>query len=146
MKKYILIFVISISAITTNAQRVREHDVPIPVKTTFTTTYPITEVEEWKLKNGIYEANFHYNKTAITVLYDAKGNVLETETEIKASELPSAASDYFSKNLSGKQIEEASKITDAKGTISYEAEVNDINYFFDVNGNFIEKKEDTSEK
>jgi len=146
MKKIILFLALGLFAITANAQKVREHDVPTPVKQIFTDTYPRTEVEEWKLKNGNYQADFDYNKADITLLIDPNGHILQTETEINISELPSAANEYISKNAIGKKVEEVSKIFDAKGAITYEAEVGDENYFFDVTGNFIKKEVEEAKK
>lgn len=141
MKKSILFLALGFAATTANAQKIQEKAVPIPVKTTFTTTYPKTEVEAWELEDGNYEAKFDYNKIDYSVLYDAKGTVLETEMEIKTTELPKAVSDYIAKNVADKKIKEAAKITDAKGTVTYEAQTGDTDYIFDANGNFISKKE-----
>ena len=46
------------------------------------------------------------------------------------------------KNLPGEQIKEASKITDSKGVATFEAEIKNVDYIFDKNGNFIKKVEE----
>jgi hypothetical protein len=44
--------------------------------------------------------------------------------------------------LGGKKISEASKILDATGNLSYEAEVENIDYIFDANGSLIKQEQD----
>ena len=140
MKKSILFLAIGFAATSAYSQKVGEKEVPTAVKTTFTNKYPKTEVEKWtKEADGNYEAEFDYNKQELSVVFDVSGNILETEIEIKASELPKAVSDYCTKNMAGKKIKETAKITDAKGTVTYEAEVDDADYIFDANGAFIKK-------
>ncbi|MGQ0829830.1 MAG: PepSY-like domain-containing protein [Bacteroidota bacterium] len=146
MKKSILFIAIGLITITANAQTVREHDVPTAVKQIFTDTYPKTEVEEWKIKNGNYQADFDYNKADVILLIDPKGHILQTGTEIRASELPANANAYISKNTSDKKVTEAFKIADAKGIITYEAEAGGENYFFDATGNFIKKEAEEAKK
>lgn len=53
--------------------------------------------------------------------------------------------DYITKNLAGKKINEAVKITDAKGKITYEAEVGKVDYLFYENEKFISKEEDNED-
>ncbi len=150
MKKSILLLAIGFTAITANAQKVKEADVPKAVKTAFTNKYPKTEVKKWENEKGNYEAEFDYNKEEMSVLIDASGKIVETETEIKASALPKSVSDYCTKNMAGKKIKEASKTTDGKGVVTYEAEVDGADYIFDANGSFVkkvvEKDEDKDKK
>ena len=68
---------------------------------------------------------------------DASGNILETEVEINMDNLPANAKSYISKNYAGQKIKESAKITDSKGAVTYEAEVNGKDLIFDSNGNFI---------
>lgn len=140
MKTSILFLAIAFAGSTASAQKVQEKEVPIPVKTTFTNKYPKTEVEKWEKEDGNYEAEFDYNKEELSVLFDASGNILETEVEIKTTDLPKSVTDYIAKNVAGKKIKEAAKITDAKGTVTYEAEADNTDYIFDSSGNFLSKK------
>ena len=59
----------------------------------------------------------------MSCLFDASGNLLETESGIETSDLPKAAADYIGKNYAGQKIKEAAKIVDSKKVTTYEAEV-----------------------
>jgi len=142
MKKTILLVAFGLVSIAVNAQKVKQADVPAAVKTTFTKTYPSTKVEGWVKENGNYEAEFDYNKKEMSVLIDPDGNITETETEIAVSELSKTITDYCEKNYAGKKIKEAAKIVDAKGIVTYEAEINKTDVLFDLNGTFIKETKD----
>ena len=73
-------------------------------------------------------------------MIDVSGNILETEIEIKVDALPANAKAYISKNYAGQKIKEATKITDNKGVVTYEAEIKGKDLIFDSNGNFIKGK------
>ncbi|MGZ3942690.1 MAG: PepSY-like domain-containing protein, partial [Bacteroidia bacterium] len=86
---------------------------------------------------------FDVNKVETSASFSADGKLNETETEIKTSELPKAVTDYIAKNYAGYKNEEAAKIVDAGGKVSYEAEVKkgkeEMDLIFDSNGNFMKK-------
>jgi hypothetical protein len=54
--------------------------------------------------------------------------------------LPSAAKTYLQANYKNKRIKEYSKTTKLDGTISYEAEADDMDLSFDSNGHLIGKE------
>lgn len=139
MKKSILLLAIGFTTFTSFAQKMKEADVPTAVKTTFSKQYPGIKGAKWEKENDNYEAEFDYNKVETSALFNAAGSLLETEIEIKTSELPKTVSEYVAKNLAGKKIKEASKITDAKGVVTYEAEVDEAAYIFDRWGSFQRK-------
>lgn len=62
---------------------------------------------------------------------------METEIEIKVDALPANAKEYVSKNYAGQKIKEATKITDNKGVVTYEAEIKGKDLILDSNGNLI---------
>lgn len=140
MKKTILFLAVGFTVTTATAQKMKEKDVPLAVNTAFTTKYPKTEAKSWEREKANFEVEFDYNKAEMSLLIDPNGKILETETEIKPAELPKAVTDYCTKNLAGKKIKEASKITDDKGTVTYEAEVDEADYIFDSTGAFIKKE------
>ena len=80
------------------------------------------------------------------VLMDAQGNLLETEEEIRVSELPGAVNEYINKMHKGVKIKEASKISDAQGMIKYEADIGKEDLIFDNNGNFLKSEKDHHDK
>ncbi|MCW3083026.1 MAG: hypothetical protein JWP12_392 [Bacteroidetes bacterium] len=143
MKKSILILAIAgFGTLTAAAQKMKEADVPANVKAAFAKQYPNTKAGSWEKENGNYEAEFDMNKTEMSVLIDPSGNITETETEINVSELSAAIVDYCAKNYAGKKIAEASKIVDAKGVVTYEAEINKTDVLFTADGKFIKESKD----
>ncbi len=120
----------------------KEAEVPAVVKTKFASLYPNVTKVKWGKEGTGFEAEFELNKVETSANFDASGNLLETETEIALSELPANVNTYIAKNIPGEKIKEASKITDAKGMVTYEAEVKGADYIFDNTGNFIKKAEE----
>jgi hypothetical protein len=123
-------------------KKLKESQVPAEVKNKFGALYPGTKAEKFEKENNNYEIGFHLNKTKMTVVIDPSGNLLETEAEIPVSELPKAVTEYLARNRAGKKITEASKITDSKGVIVYEAEVDKMDLTFDQTGKFIRESKD----
>jgi len=119
------------------SQQAHKTDVPQAVKTAFTKQYPNVQKVDWDHEGDNYEAEFHQSKIEYSVLYDANGQVLETEMEIGVAELPSAVKDYVKAHYPGHRIKDASKIVGADGALSYEAEVDDHDLIFDDKGQFI---------
>ena len=70
---------------------------------------------------------------------DAQANIIETEVEIELSQLPTGILDYVKNNYTGRKVKEAAKITDAKGTVTYEVEIKGMDLIFDNNGKFIKE-------
>jgi hypothetical protein len=135
MKKYILLS--AIFALTFLFAFAGGGEIPAAVKTKFASLYPTVKKAKWGQEGANYEAEFELNEVETSVLFDVSANVLETESEIKASELPKPVTDYCAKTWAGKKIKEASKIIDSKGTVTYEAEVDGMDHIFDSNGSFI---------
>ena len=146
MKKTMLFAAGLMISLAACAQKVKETDVPSVVKEAFQNSYKDAKEVKWEKEGANFEAEFEIGETDQSVVYDASGKLIETETEIKADELPAAAKDYIAKNYKGAKIKEAAKITDARGTVTYEAEIKDKDLIFDSTGKFIkeeiEKKED----
>lgn len=129
------------AAITVNAQKIKEAEVPTIVIATFAKQYPNTKANGWEKEKGSYEAEFEFNKTEMSVLIDVKAGILETETKIKVIELPKTIIDYCKQNFK-EEIKEASRIVDSKGTITYEVEINKMDELFDNSGKFIKESKD----
>jgi len=142
MKKLALVLAATMIASLSFAQTLKEKAVPAAVKTAFQQKYPNAKETKWEKENSNFEAEFEINETDYSVLIDASGNILETEIEIDNNALPSNVRDYVSKNYSGQKIKEAAKITDAKGIVTYEAEIKGEDLLFDSNGNFIKEEKD----
>lgn len=65
--------------------------------------------------------------------------LLETEVEIELNQLPKGVLENVKANYKGQKLKDASKITDAKGSVIYEAEIKGKALFFDSNGEFIKE-------
>lgn len=139
MKKLVLMMVAAMITSLTFAQKLQEKDVPAPVKTAFQKNFPQAKVEKWEKEGINFEAEFELNKSEQSVLFDAQGDIIETEIEIEISELPNGILDYVKKNYKGQSVKEAAKITDTKGTLTYEVEIKGMDLLFDSNGKFIKE-------
>ena len=137
MKKSAILLVTMFSVSFANAQKVSDKEVPTAAKTALKKNYPNAKEIKWEKEKANYEAGFENNETEYSVLIDVSGNILETEIEIKVDALPANAKEYVSKNYAGQKIKEATKITDNKGVVTYEAEIKGKDLIFDSNGNFI---------
>lgn len=121
-------------------------DAPDAVKVSFRKLYPNVTKVKWGKEDANYEAEFDVNKVETSCLFDASGNLLETETEIAISALPNGVADYVTKNYAGQKIKEASKIVDSKKVTTYEAEVKEGDLIFDSNGKFLKKVVEAKDK
>lgn len=156
MKSIILSAAVIVLGVNTSfAQKMKEADVPKGVVSGFHSSFKDAKAKEWEKEGDKYEAEFDWNKVETSACFSADGKLLETEHEIKISELPKAISDYVTKNYAGYKISEASKIEDAATKkISYEAEIQkgkeEMDLLFDADGKFLSKEahheEDHDEK
>ncbi|HEY0031260.1 MAG TPA: PepSY-like domain-containing protein [Bacteroidia bacterium] len=140
MKKIALFSAFGFFAISAYAQEIKSTEVPPAIQASFTKLHPNAKVDKWEKEGTHYEAEFMDNKVETSVEFGPNGQLMATEVAINVSDLPKAASDYCTKNIAGKKISEAAKITEANGKVSYEAEVDGTDYFFDTNGNFVSKE------
>ena len=112
--------------------------VPEVVKAKVKALYPQANDVDWELEDGNYEAEIEQKGSSdVSVVLNAQGSVLETETEIKVSELPTAVRTYVTQQLGNKKIKEAAKIVKADNTVEYEAQVGKKDYLFDSVGVFL---------
>src|ERR1035437_669299 len=139
MKKIILILTIALFVNYANAQKIDSKDLPASVSGAFAKLYPAIKDVKWERENGNFEANFDLNKVETSAIFDPVGNLLETESEIKVSDLPKNTTDYVTKTYPGVKIKEASKIKDAKGKITFEAAWKGMEVIFDEKGNFLKE-------
>ncbi|HEX2846944.1 MAG TPA: PepSY-like domain-containing protein [Chitinophagaceae bacterium] len=137
MKKIAFLLAAVASVSFANAQKIQEKDVPAAVRTGLQKQFSNARNVKWEKEKGNYEAGFKVKQTDYSVLLGASGNIMETEAPIASDALPAPVKEYVSKHYPGKKIKEAAKITDAKGVITYEAEVNGKDLIFDDSGKFI---------
>ncbi|MCE9539908.1 MAG: PepSY-like domain-containing protein [Bacteroidetes bacterium] len=139
MKRIALMVVAAMITSLSFSQKLQEKDVPAPVKTTFIKQYSNTKEVKWEKEGDNFEAEFKLDKTEQSVLFDAQGNILETEVEIELNQLPNGILDYVKTNYKGQSVKEAAKITDGKDTVTYEVEIKGMDLIFDSKGGFIKE-------
>ncbi|WP_346238998.1 PepSY-like domain-containing protein [Niabella insulamsoli] len=139
MKKLAFLLAAVASVSLANAQKVPQKEVPVVVKSAFQKSYPNAKELKWEKEKANYEAGFEVGETDCSALIDASGKILETEVEIKIDELPPNAKVYVAKHYPGQKIKEAAKITDNKGVVTYEAEVEGKDLIFDNTGKFLKE-------
>lgn len=142
MKK--LAIMIAAGLLTSNsfAQKMQDKDVPAAVNTTFKKNYPAIKDVKWEKEGDKYEASFDLNKIDNSVLFDAEGNIIETEVEIEVNQLPTGVLEYVKAHYAGLKVKEGAKITDTKGAVTYEAEIKGMDLLFDSSGKFIKEVKD----
>lgn len=143
-----LAFVVGVSA-----QKPKE-EIPAAAKSGFAAKYPAAQKVKWSIeKPGEFEVDFVLNKIEQSALVDAKGNIIETEIEIKEGELPQAVKASLAKDFAGYKLDEIEKATDAKGVVSFEMQAfkgkEKLEISFDATGKLLAKeplKEEKEEK
>lgn len=122
------------------AQKVKSANVPAGVKTALSSKYPASATAKvtWEKEKGNFEANWGGKSGEdMSVQYTAAGEFVEQVVAISPSELPAGVGAYVKQHYKGVKITEAGKVTDAKGTIMYEAEIHGKDLIFDEKGNFM---------
>lgn len=113
-------------------------NVPAKVKTALMQKYPEAKKVGWEKENGNYEANWGGKSGEDnSVQFTPSGSFIEIVKAIPVGELPAKVANYVKQHYDGAKITEAGKVTDAKGKLSYEAEVHGKDVIFDENGNFV---------
>lgn len=132
------VFIIPFLISTAYGQDIKTKDVPQAVQHALTQKYPQATKVSWEKEKGNYEANWGGRSGEDhSVLFTPSGEFVELVTAIPVSGLPSAIAPYVHAHYPGAKITEAGKVTDAKGTVYYEAEVKGRDLRFDEKGNFL---------
>ncbi len=142
MKKIVIMtaFIAAIG-LSACAQKIDASKVPAPVKAALAKEYPGIAAK-WEKENGKFEAGFKHNGSIMSILYEANGAMVESEVDIKVSDLPASVLAYVKEHYKGKSIKEGAKITKADGTVNYEAEVAGKDVIFDANGKFLKEEKE----
>ena len=120
-------------------------EVPKIIMDSFQHLYPGIVKAVWNFGAGDYEVEFIKDSIDMTINFDVYGNLTETETEIKTSELPASAADYIKKSYGGFIIVHASKLVSANYDIAYVLQIGKEGKFWDIsfdkNGKFLREEE-----
>ncbi len=146
-----MIFVCLAFVFAVSAQKAKEEKIPAEAKAGFAAKFPAAQKVKWSIeKPGEFEVDFVLNKIEQSALVDAKGNLIETEVEIKEAELPQAVKATLVKDFAGYKLDEVTKATDAKGVVAFEMEAakgkDKLAIEFDANGKLMSKTAIKAEK
>lgn len=124
MKKIIVLLsaclLISLMGFT---QKITPDKVPAPVKQAFAKKFPAATDVKYEMEKKDYEINFKDKGVEMSANFDATGKWLETETEIKQSDLPKEVSASVAKNFAGYKISEVAKVESADKGLCYEMDL-----------------------
>lgn len=142
MKKLLIAALILSIGATACANKISKKNVPNEVSTSFKNSYQNATKVHWDKEDQDFEASFKVAGNDHSVLMDASGNIKETEVAIDAASLPANAQTFLTKNYPSKKIKETATITDAAGSLTYEAEVDGLDILFDASGNFLKAEKE----
>jgi hypothetical protein len=139
MKSLLGLFLLAaVPCVSVHAQDLKSSDVPGSVKSALLKKYPEAKKASWEKEKGNYEANWGGKSGEDnSVQFTPAGEFIEIVKAVSVSELPKSVTAYVKQHYKGAKITEAGRVTDAKGKIFYEAEVNRKDIIFDENGNFV---------
>ena len=137
MKKLITLIAIAGFFTHVHAQKVDLKDVPAIVIDAFAKAYPAINDASWNKDEKNYAVNYTEDKLVKSITWDASGDLVGTNEEVIISALPISLMVYVKNNYSENVVKEASKNTDAHGTVTYKTEIKGMNLFFDSEGNFL---------
>ena len=151
MKNIMLFSVACLIAGFAEGQKLKDSDVPEAVKATFAKNFPKAKEVKWS-KEGTseFEAEFEIAEVEQSANFDKTGKWLETETEIKKSELPQAVQATIAKEFAGFTVDETEKVESPGKALLYEIELkkDKVRYEvqFSADGKVVKKEEKKNEK
>ncbi len=137
MKKLILLIAVVCMISSSYAQVLTLNDVPPAISKTFVKSHPKVTTVEWVKTGSAFKANYVVDSTDRSVTYSAAGKVTETEKQISVAALPSATINYVNENFKDSYVKKATKITSAKGKVTYSVKIKDVVLLFNANGKYI---------
>ena len=105
------------------SQKITPDKVPAPVKQAFAKKFPTATDIKYEMEKKDYEINFKDKGVEMSANFDATGKWLETETEMKESDLPKEVSASEVKNFTGFKISEVAKVETSNKELIYEIEI-----------------------
>ena len=106
-----------------HAQKMTAAQVPAAAKATFKAKFPTVKTNTWEKEGSDFEAGFKMNGKTMSAVITPAGELHETETDMKAAELPAAVRATLARDYKAYKVNEAATIVKADGTTVYEAEV-----------------------
>jgi uncharacterized membrane protein YkoI len=149
MKKALLIITALCIVTFAFAQEKGKASPPEKVKTSFAKKFPKAEKVKWEQENATeWEAEFKLAGAEYSANFNNDGTWIETEHEIKQSEIPAAVKKTLDTEFAGYKVEEYEMVETAKGTF-YEFELEkgkeEIEVLIDANGKVVKKEASNEE-
>ncbi|SHI31448.1 Putative beta-lactamase-inhibitor-like, PepSY-like [Mesonia phycicola] len=140
MKTLKILGVLSLMAISANAQDLLPTEVPQQIRTNFQNSYQNATDVEWEKDLEYYKVEFEVSRDDYEIWYSANAKVLKTEKEISARNLPAIVSKNIKNNYSGYSIDDVEEITEGSKT-TYYVEVekwnDEIDLVYSANGKLL---------
>ena len=128
------------------SQAQHKHGVPEKVKSAFFEKFPDVDKIKWeKEQENEWEAEFKMQGKEYSATFTSNGDWIETEREIKKSEIPDDIIAVLNKTYRDYEIDEAEMGENQQGNFyEFEIEVGDKEYevMIDANGKLSSKEED----
>ncbi|MBY0347574.1 MAG: hypothetical protein GTN67_01120 [Hydrotalea flava] len=141
MKMYLFsTALLGLTVISCSAQDLKKSEVPQQVQNACAQKFPESSHAKiaWEKEKGNYEANWGGRSGEDnSALFSPAGMFIEIVKAIPVSQLPAGVAQYVQAHEHGAKIKEAGLVTDAKGMVTYEAEIKGKDLIFDKAGKFI---------
>lgn len=122
----------------------KKHTAPKAVIEAFAQKFPDALKVKWEKEGADYEANFIVNGIPTSANFSPDGKWMETETDIKVSNVPKIVVDGIHAAYPGSTITAASQIETPDAGLHYEADMtngrNKSEVLFDAQGKKISKR------
>ena len=92
------------------SQSIPAEKVPANIKQAFAKKFPVATDVKYELETKDYEITFKEKGVGMSADFDPTGKWLETETEIKESDLPKEVISSVAKNFAGFKVTEVAKV------------------------------------
>ena len=139
MKKIIL-FLLVLGLVTSVVEA--KSKVPTAVRTSFSSKYPTATALRWDKEGANYEAMFKLKGVKNSVVFDGKGNVLQSEVTIPITQLSTTITDYIKAHYPKRKIKRAARITTPQMVTTYEVELPGKDVIFSDKGAFLREEKD----
>lgn len=137
MKKLILMLAIAGFIASSYAQTLMVNDVPAAVTKAFNKAHSKVDTVQWSKVGDFYKAAYQVKMKDMTATYSDLGKLKETDAEITVASLPTPVLKYINENYPADVVKSSSKVTSAKGKVTYAVKIKGMDLNFDSNGKIL---------
>jgi hypothetical protein len=130
---FFLLVIIGLSSVS-YAQTQGPADVPANITKSFEKSHPEVSQAEWTQSGDDYKANYILDNKSMSVTYNNKGKLKETEKELSISQLPTPVLKYVNDNYPGEVVKKSFQRMGSNGKSSYAVKLTNIDLAFDSKG------------